>query len=159
VTVDRTAMSTVSPPPVLASARVIAYAVVEASVSYTGRQRLVVAGRELGPVPRVAIGRALAGGGIVLLFCDEEWDVLTKTGHESIDAAKQAAEDAYAGLTEHWQPVSFTDGEVEAFLDDEDRGLICSFCGRHPHEVARIITGHRGAAICEICIRALREKA
>ena len=152
-------MPVTPPPPVLASARVLAYAVVNEEVVYTGRHTLMVAGQELGPVPRLAIGRALSGADILLLHCDAEWDVLATTTYVSVDDAKRGAEDAYSGIGAKWQPVSFTDAAVEAFLDDEDRGLICSFCGRHPHEVDRIITGHRGAAICEICIRALRDKS
>jgi hypothetical protein len=152
-------MPNTPPPPVLASARVLAYAVIDEDVVYTGRQRLFVAGQELGAVPRLAIGRDLAGGDVVLLHCDAEWDVLATVACPSIEDARRRGEQAYSGLANKWQPVSFTDAEVEAFLDEEDRGLICSFCGRHPHEVERIITGHRGAAICEICIKALRAKA
>jgi hypothetical protein len=149
-------MSLTPPPPVLASARVLAYAVVDEGVLFTGRQKLFVAGRELGPVPRLAIARMLAGGELVLLHCDADWDVLATVAFPSVEDAKRHAEDAYAELGGRWQVVSFTDAEVNAFLDEEDRGMICSFCGRHPHEVARIITGHRGAAICEVCIKALR---
>jgi ClpX C4-type zinc finger len=147
------------PPPVLASSRVLAYAVTDDTVEYTGQKPLIVAGQKLGAVPTLAVGRALAGGEILLLHCDADWDVLATVGYDSVDDAKRGAEQAYSGLAAKWREVSFTDAEVEAFLDNEDRGLICSFCGRHPHEVERIITGHRGAAICEICIRALREKA
>lgn len=147
------------PPPVLASARVLAYAVVDDEVVFTGRQAVRAAGQVLGPVPCLAIGRALSGGDILLLYCDAEWDVLAKTSYASVEEAKGGAEDAYSGVRAKWRPVSFTEAELDAFLDEEDRGVICSFCGRHPHEVERIVTGHRGAAICEICIRALREKS
>jgi hypothetical protein len=146
------------PPPVLASARVLAYAVVDETVTYTGRHTVFVAGRELGPVPRLAIGRTLAGREILLMLCDADWDVLATVPHASVDAAKHAAEQGYAGVSAKWTEVAFTDAEVDAYLDEEDRGLVCSFCGRHPHEVDRIVTGHRGAAICEICIRALRQQ-
>lgn len=151
-------MSMTPPPPVLASSRVLAYAIVDEGVSFTGRHPLVVAGRELGPVPRLAIGRRLAGGEFVLLHCDAEWDVLATVAYPSAEDATRHAEEAYSGLAGNWRTVSFTDAEVEAFLDEDDRGLICSFCGRHPHEVDRIVTGHGGAAICEICIKALRAR-
>ena len=151
-------MDITPPPPVLASARVLAYAGVDQSVSFTGRHRPIVAGRELGPVPRLAIARTLVGGTCVLLHCDAEWDVLATVTYPSVEDAKRHAEEAYSDLAGGWQDVSFTDSEVDAFLDDEDRGMICSFCGRHPHEVDRIITGHGGAAICEICIKALRAR-
>jgi hypothetical protein len=144
---------------VLASSRVVAYAAVDDDVAYTGQQEIVVAGQALGPVPRLAVGRTLGEGTVVLLYCDTDWDVLATENYASVEGAKSGAERAYSGLAAKWQGVSFTDAEVDAFLDEEDRGFICSFCGRHPHEVARIITGHRGAAICEVCIRLLREKA
>jgi hypothetical protein len=149
-------MHVMAPPPVLASSRVLAYAIVDDAVAYTGRKVVFVAGRELGPVPRLAIGRDLSKGNILLLHCDAAWDVLGVGSHASIDEAKHWAEQAYSGLSGKWRDTSFTDAEVDSFLDQEDRGMVCSFCGRHPHEVDRIVTGHRGAAICEICIKALR---
>lgn len=135
----------------------LAYAFAEEG-TYTGRHVIFAAGRELGPVPCLAIGRRLGGGETLLLFCDKDWDVLAKEAHASFAAAKYAAGQAYSGLDAKWRETAFTDAEVDAFLDEEDRGLVCSFCGRHPHEVDRIVTGHRGAAICEICIRALRQQ-
>jgi hypothetical protein len=144
------------PPPSLASARVLEYARVDEGVAYTGKNPVYVAGRLLGPVPRLALARKLASDGILLLHCDAQWDVLARSGHASIEAAKRHAEQMYTGVESAWKAVSYSDAELEAFLDEEDRGLVCSFCGRHPHEVDRIITGHGGAAICEICIRALR---
>ena len=144
------------PPPVLASARVLAYALVADDAPFTANVPVVAAGRELGRVPCLALGTDLSSGAATLLYCDREWDVLTKTRHPSIEDAKRTANANYPGL--RWQETSFTDAEAAAFLDEEDRGLVCSFCGRHPHEVARIVTGHRGAAICELCIRSLRER-
>ena len=32
------------------------------------------------------------------------------------------------------------------------RTITCSFCGKPPQEVAQIITGMKGAAICDGCI-------
>jgi hypothetical protein len=151
-------MSKTLPPPSLASARVLEYAVIDEGVIYTGIAPAFVAGREIGAVPRLAIGRALGGPDILLLRCDADWDVLAASAYSSLDEAKAAAERSYSGVSARWQPVSFSDTELEAFLDEEDRGHVCSFCGRHPHEVERIITGHRGAAICEICIRAMRAR-
>lgn len=151
-------MTDTPPPPVLASARVLAYALVDATVTYTGRRKVIAAGRELGPVPCLAIARQLSGTDIVLLHCDAEWDVLAASTFGSVDDAKRRAEEGYAGLNRKWQDVAYSDAEVEAYLDEEDRGLICSFCGRHPHEVDRIVTGHGGAAICEICIKGFRSK-
>jgi ClpX C4-type zinc finger len=146
----------VAPPPALASARVLSYATVDDSVTPTGRRPVVVAGRTLGPVPHLAIGRHLSSGDIVLLHCDAQWDVLGVETFRRPDDARVAAEQAYAGITGKWRDATFEEAELQAFLDEEDRGMICSFCGRHPHEVDRIVTGHRGAAICEICIRGLR---
>ena len=91
------------------------------------------------------------------MHCDTGWNVLAVSEHDSIDAAKDAAERVYSGVNRAWQVATFSAGEVAAFLEDEDEGVICSFCGRHPHEYEKLVTGRDGAAICDRCIRRLRE--
>jgi hypothetical protein len=143
-------------PPVLASARVIAFAVVDDTLTPTGRTVRFLGGRPPGRAPRLALGAGLSDGRIRLLHCDLDWNVLAVSEHESLDAAKGAAEEVYSGVWRVWQAATFTDPEVAAFLDEEDAGLICSFCGRHPHQYEKLVTGQAGAAICDRCITALR---
>src|SRR5438445_13693576 len=73
------------PPRVLANARVLEYAVLDESVTYSGHSSLFVGNineglKELGPVPCLAIAQDLKTGEIMLLHCDEEWDVLGVVG-------------------------------------------------------------------------------
>ena len=49
------------PPPVIDFARVIAWAIVDASVRWTGRQAVYVGEERLGPVPRLAICQNVNG--------------------------------------------------------------------------------------------------
>jgi len=67
------------PPSVLGDALVLAYAVLEASVTYTGKRPLFVGTpaegiKELGPVPCLAITEDLETGKILLLHCDQGWE-------------------------------------------------------------------------------------
>lgn len=80
---DRDIMT--EPPYVLDSARVLAYAVLDQTVSYTGRISVYVGGKLLSPVPRLAICENLARDGDFLLFyCTETWEVLGVGGYDSL---------------------------------------------------------------------------
>ena len=93
------------------------------------------------------------------MHCDEEWNTLSASEHDSVDEAKRSAEEVYSGVAARWEPVSFSDAEVAAFLTAEDEGLICSFWRRDPHEYQKPVTGHNGAAICDRCITSFRQGA
>jgi hypothetical protein len=58
-----------APPPCLCFSRVLAYAFVDATVDFTGKQCLLVDGKELGPVSRLAICRNLDDEDIMLFHC------------------------------------------------------------------------------------------
>ena len=49
-----------NPPPVLSMARVLAYAIVDESIGFSGSQRLYVDGELLGKVPRLALCQPLS---------------------------------------------------------------------------------------------------
>jgi hypothetical protein len=144
-------------PPIIAGARIIESAIIDERVTLTGRTVRFLGGRPPGTAPRLAIGIDLTGGKTRLMHCDDEWNTLSASDHDSIEAAKQSAEEVYSGVLANWQPASFSDSEVAAFLQAEDEGLICSFCGRHPHEYLKLVTGHGGAAICDRCITAFKQ--
>ena len=69
-----TGQQTAKPPPVLASARVLAYAILDGSVGFSGRSRVFVESRELGRVPRLVIAEGLEAADVVLLYCDDDWN-------------------------------------------------------------------------------------
>jgi hypothetical protein len=140
------------PPPVLDCARVIEYAEVDESVKHTGRITVYVEGKELGPVPRLAICQNSDEAGVLLFYCDNEWNVLGAGGAPSVEAAREYAEKAYSGISEKWLKSSFSRVEAEKYLLDSWGDDRCSFCGRTPNQVDRLLHGNSGARICEICI-------
>jgi hypothetical protein len=106
------------PPYVLDSARVLAYAVLDQTVSYTGRISVYVGGKLLPPIPRLAICENLAReGDFLLCYCTETWEVLGVGGYESFELAKQRAEVAYAGVSEKWEPYRPLSERELAYID------------------------------------------
>ena len=41
-------------------------------------------------------------GSYYLLYCDEHWQTLTDTQHETLEGAKAQAEFEYEGITQAW---------------------------------------------------------
>jgi hypothetical protein len=90
--------TTDAPPPALAGCKVEQYAIRPRSVKYSGHSGLFVEGKELGPVPRMAICREK--NGLNLFYCDRRWNVLGSSGaHATIRSAKARAERAYPGIS------------------------------------------------------------
>lgn len=142
---------TTSPPPVLASARVLEYAILDGSVGFSGKSRVFVESRELGRVPRLAIGEVLEAGDVLLLYCDEEWSVLAAAGYSSPAHAKARAERTYPGVSRLWVDSGVSLDEALAYVEEESRDFKCSFCGRRPDQVRNLLA--QGAArICNLCI-------
>jgi len=95
------------PPSELTSARVLAYAVIDDDVEYTGRISVYVDGVLLGPVLRLVIAlNNYEPDDYLLLYCDSEWSVLGVGGYSSLVEAKERAEVAYAGVSTKWQDVA-----------------------------------------------------
>lgn len=125
------------PPPVLEGSRVAEYAVIPKSVKYSGEG-------DIGPVARLAIGEAVAEGEIPLFHCDAKWQVVGTSSHPSVRQAKQRAEREYPGISKAWVETGLPRGE-------------CSFCGRTPDQVKRMIE-KQNVRICDICVRDAAEK-
>ncbi len=90
------------PPPLLDSAKVLKYAIVNTSVEFTGRLCLYVDGKLLGKVPKLAICQNYKAKDYLLLFCNKKWKVLGVAGYKSIQETKEKAERAYKGITKKW---------------------------------------------------------
>jgi len=140
------------PPPVLDSARVIAYAILGDDIPFTGETSIFVDGKLLGRVPRLAICENLGEDmGPLLFHCHDDWTVLGISGGPTVEETKQRAEINYPGVSKLWVHL---DTSREAALDFYDRmtnGIKCSFCGRRPFELTGLIEGD-GAAICRECV-------
>jgi hypothetical protein len=141
-----------SPPPVLDSARVLAYACVDANVRYIERHTLYLGRKLVGQVPRLAICQNLNEEEILVFHCDSDWNVLgVAGGNHSIAEAKSQASRSYIGIDEKWVETGVSVSEAEAYLREAYADSICSFCGKLPHEFTRLIEGKNGR-ICNICV-------
>jgi hypothetical protein len=98
----------ISPPPdVLDGARVIEYLVIRNDMRFSGRTLLFVEGKELGPVPCLAICEEKDGGGVLLFHCTSDWIVLGCSAHKSVSDAQQRAEHIYTDSASDWvHPIS-----------------------------------------------------
>ena len=142
-------MPNVTPPPIIACARVICFALVDDDVHFTGSCEIVVDGKALGPVKRLAICTNPIGNALLSLYCDEDWNCLAAAGHVSIEKAKASVERAYSGITNKWQ--DSTSGDAGGVLHHQEHLPSCSFCGKRGFEVANFIDGHN-ARICNRCV-------
>jgi hypothetical protein len=135
---------------------VIAYAILDKSIPHASRAGLIVSGRKLGRVPRLAIVRSSVE--VLLLHCSSTWSVLGAAAFANADEAEQSAERAYPGVSRKWRRMRVTKQQADAFLKALWKGQECSFCQRRPDQVEKIVAGRSGARICDICIREIRGK-
>jgi hypothetical protein len=144
-----------TPPPVLDMARVIAYAIVDKSVQWTGRQLLFVDWKELGAVPHLALCQNVSGElkDILVFHCNEEWEVLGCSGGGTIEEAKASIECAYRGITAKWIETNVTEDEAKAWIKANCPDIVCSFCDREMGEFKEMIVNKSGLTrVCNICI-------
>jgi hypothetical protein len=101
----------IGPPRVLAGTEVLEYAIVDESVSFTGRLRLFHGDEQVGPVPRLAICKPADMPELLVFHCDEEWNVLGIQAWNSPDRptvttipeVKTRMERYYAGISAKWR--------------------------------------------------------
>jgi len=138
------------PPPVLASARVVAYAYVD-DVPYKKWGALYASDRLVEAVPHLAIALNLGKDVDALLFhCDSEWEVLGTSGGPTIDEAKLRAERNYPEVAKRWIDLNTTIDEALRYYDETSGALRCSFCGKRSLEITGLVEG-KGVAICRGC--------
>ena len=151
-----------APPPALDSARVIAYALVGDSVQWTGRQKLLYGGKEVGPVPCLALCQNAFGDwkDIHIFHCTADWEVIAAGGASTVEEAQAIAEHAYRGISAKWVFLNTTEQEAREWIRNESADMLCSFCERIPAEMKKVITGKSGS-ICNYCaaeLHALMER-
>jgi len=141
------------PPPTIACSRVLEYAILNDSVRYSGRSNLFSGDTEVGPVPCLAICQSLTRSELFLFHCDHDWSVLGTEARASVNAAKAAADEIYAGVSGLWIDAHVTEDEAAKHID-EMLGR-CSFCNRSPLDFEgnpRFIQKN-DTWICESCVR------
>jgi hypothetical protein len=152
------------PPPVIDSARLIAYATTDHDVEFTDRITLIVGeGERLGRVPCLAIClNYYVSGDVLLMFCDDAWNCKGVIAFTSVDEAKARAELGYKGIARKWVPAPYSDEDVATFLRDvyevdpnaEWWKTLCSFCGE---EVEGQCISTARATICAKCVANFHE--
>ena len=121
-------------------------------VGYSGRISILIGGKEIGRVPRLAIVDALREKGIYLLHCDKNWNVLSPDGvYPSLTEAKRRAELMYPSVGKTWIKATISKRLARAIERRNWRGHECSFCGRIPPEFQTSLHGNN-AVICNICV-------
>jgi hypothetical protein len=142
------------PPPAIDSAQVIAYAVLDRTVRWTGRQVLLVDGKPLGPVPRLAICRNLFGDlkDFLIFHCDSRWNVLGIAGAPTLRDCMLRSERWYEGVSKRWVRTNTTKRLAERWLRAECASHACSMCRKLPAEADGMFS--KGAVnFCFSCVR------
>lgn len=144
-----------APPPAIGSDRVIAYAIVDKTVHFTGEQRLFVGDKLLGRVPRIAICKSLRKDlkDYLILFCSKSWQALGVAGAKSLPLAKREVERYYAGISDKWVTVNTSERMAKRWLTEKYPEDVCSFCGQLSYEVEAMFPAP-SAVICSTCVEA-----
>jgi len=155
-----------APPPVLDGARVIAYAVVDADVRWTGRQVLYVGDKLLGAVPRLAICQNVFRDNeyFLLFHCDDDWNVLGVSTGATVEDNMASAERWYEGITPKWIRIDTTREAAEKVLRDRGADSCCSFCGNLELQVDHMFSmtptdSTKAVHICSDCVEKLHKLA
>lgn len=86
-----------SAPPTIDNARVLRVADLSGLIA-TGKTRHIVDGKVVDKFAALAIVRYEHDEGVYLFYCDEEWNAVTDTYHDDIDAAVAQAEFEFGPL-------------------------------------------------------------
>jgi hypothetical protein len=90
------------PPETLDGARVLAFSVIDGSVTPTGGTTHRIEDEVLGPAAGLAIAQYDGDGQFYLFYCDPAWQVVTDTCHPSLELAREQAEFEYSGVSSRW---------------------------------------------------------
>jgi hypothetical protein len=153
----------VTPPPVLDSAHVLRYAIVDESVTFTGKLHLYAGDQRVGAVPHLAICQDLHTNDLMLFHCDSEWDVIAVQAWNgpaaepvsSTEEIVERAEQYYSGLSRRWVAHPASRDEALAYHEEQIGKDRCSFCNRSLHDARFLVEGSNDARICDLCIERL----
>jgi hypothetical protein len=144
-----------TPPPVLGGLYVAAYAHVDDSVQFTQTFTLNVDGQWLGAVPSLAVCQEFDTREYAVQHCTEDWKPIgIAAGYASREEAIQRIERSYHGISTRWTDASITFEEAKSLHDAELRAESCSFCGKTPLDVSKMLTAMTAGEvrICNYCI-------
>lgn len=81
---------------------VVCFSAIDARHTHTGHATQIVAGVVQGAAAGIAICRD-EHGHYYVFGCDENWQTITDTWHQTLGDARSQAEFEYAGVSETWQ--------------------------------------------------------
>lgn len=84
----------------------MAWALLDENISATGATKHWAHDEILGPFFGLAICRYQTEPGFYLFHCNNEWEPLADTWHETIEEAQEQAEFEYSGVSRVWQTKS-----------------------------------------------------
>ena len=90
-------------PRILDGAKVVLYTPIDERHRPTGNCKQIVAGLLARPAAGLAICQYDSEESFYLFGCDEEWNSVTDTWHETVDDAKAQAEFEYEGVSATWR--------------------------------------------------------
>lgn len=141
-----------TPPPAIACAHVIEYAIVDDTVTFQQLGTLFVDGVLLGRVPTIAICQNLDEETFMIFHCSAEWEVLGVVADcASLIDAKQKVERMYPGISAKWLSTRYTRDAATRYVESIFKGEECSFCSRIPPQFDRAYT-RNNVNICNHCI-------
>ena len=141
-----------SPPPVIATAKLIKFADATAPAIFTGTQAIYLGAELIGAAPRIAICQQIPDDSVILYLCDENWGVIAAVGGGDVSELTRKAELWYQGINDRWTNSPYSDEDCQKFLEDERGGARCAFCRRWDWEYS-VLFSENGTNICDVCVR------
>lgn len=93
----------IKPPEQVGGAKVVLYTKIDERHDHTGNCKQIVAGVLMRAAFGLAICQYEGEENYYLFGCDENWNTLTDTWHETLEEAKEQAEFEYEGTHQTWQ--------------------------------------------------------
>jgi len=90
-------------PEVVGGYKIVCYTSIDSRHRFTAKTRQIVRGKLMGSMSGLAICRPGKAEEFYLFGCDQDWNVVTDTWHQSLSEAKEQAEYEYEGVSETWQ--------------------------------------------------------
>ena len=88
---------------ILDGARVILYTQIDERHRHTGNCQQIVDGTLMGPASGLAICQYEGEDSVYLFGCDEDWNSVTDSWHQTLEEAKTQAEFEYEGVNATWR--------------------------------------------------------
>ena len=94
-----------SAPKTVGGARVIQWSLIDERHRLTERTKQIVDGELQGPAAALAVCQYDGEEAYYLFGCDEKWNAVTDTWHQTLEDALQQAEFEYDGISGTWNVV------------------------------------------------------